>query len=104
MKLVGNLILIPIKMILFVAFLIATIGIGFSVILDSFCTEILSRLISICVTIIVLSAILYGTSLTNNISFTAIITSYVLIIAFTLLPLLLKGLQSLLKTGLTFWF
>lgn len=104
MKLLGNIILIPFKIILLVAYVITTIGIGLSIILDSFSTAILSRFISLCVTIILLSAILRGTSLTDNISFTAIILSYVLIIAFTLLPFLFKGLQSLMKNGLTFWF
>jgi len=104
MKLFGNIILIPFKVLLLAAYIIATIAIGLSVVLDSFSTAILSRLISLCITIIVLSAILHGTSLTDNISFTAIIISYVLIIAFALLPFLFKELQSLIEKGLTFWF
>jgi len=104
MKLFGNIILIPFKIILLAAYIIATIGIGLSIVFDSLSTAILSRLIGLCITIIILSAILHGTSLTDNISFTAIIISYVLIIAFALLPFLFKWLQSLMKNGLTFWF
>ncbi|MCH4888929.1 hypothetical protein EZV73_15140 [Acidaminobacter sp. JC074] len=103
MRYIGNIILIPIKFILVVAYLITTVGVILSVIIDSFSTAILSRFISLCFILLVLSIFLQGASLTDNISFTAIVISYVLIIIFTLIPFLLKELQELIKNGLAFW-
>lgn len=99
MQTVGNILLIPLKILLLIAFIIATIGIALSVILDTFSTLILSKLISICVILLLASALFYGTSITDNYATIGVIISFILIFITAIIPLLIKELQTVIKRG-----
>jgi len=104
MRTIGNILLIPTKLILLPCYFLATLGIFLSFILEAISTIVLGKLISICIIIVIASALFYGASLTNNAAFTGIIISFALTIIITIIPFLIKGLQSWIKFGLLFWF
>lgn len=104
MRILGNILLIPFKILLLLAYIIATIGVVLSIIFDAFSTIILSKLISICIIIILASALFYGTSFTDNSAAIGILISFILIFIIAIIPLLIKELQTIIKNGLSFWF
>lgn len=104
MKTIGNILLVPFKLILLPCYILATIGILLSFILEAISTVVLGKLISICIIIVLASALFYGSSLTNNAAVTGIIIAFALTIVITIIPFLIKGLQSWIKSGLSFWF
>lgn len=104
MRPIGNILLVPVKLILLPCYIIATLGIFLSFILEAISTVVLGKLISICVIVVLASALFYGSSLTDNAAFTGIIIAFALTIIITIIPFLIKGLQSWIKSGLSFWF
>lgn len=104
MRIIGNILLVPAKLILLPCYIIATIGIFLSFVLEAISTVVLGKLISICIIVVLASALFYGSSLTDNAAFTGIIIAFALTIIITIIPFLIKGLQSCIKSGLLFWF
>lgn len=104
MRTIGNVLLLPLKLILIPCYILATCGIFLSIILEAISTIILGKLISICIIVILASALLYGSSLTDNAAFTGIIIAFALTVIITIVPFLIKELQSWIKSGLSFWF
>jgi len=104
MRPIGNILLIPVKLILLPCYILATAGIFISFVLEAISTVVLGKLISICIIVALASALFYGSSLTDNAAFTGIIIAFALTIIITIIPFLIKGLQSWIKSGLFFWF
>lgn len=104
MRTIGNVLLLPLKLILLPCYILATSGIFLSFIFEAISTIVLGKLISICIIVIMASALFYGSSLTDNAAFTGIIIAFALTVIVTIIPFLIKGLQTWIKSGLLFWF
>ena len=104
MRKIGNILLLPIKLILLLGLTISTIGLIFASIFEALSNVILGKIISICIIIVLASSILYGSKLTDNSALSVGLIFFSITIVIAIIPVLFKGLQSFFKKGLSFWF
>jgi|GEM_PF-1251153 RsiW-degrading membrane proteinase PrsW (M82 family) len=104
MKTLGNIILIPIKVICFTGFIISIIGIILSTIIEHISNTILGIVISLSIILVLAYFIFYGTNITESPGTYIVIFVFILTILISLIPLLFQGIYNLFKKGLTFWF
>jgi hypothetical protein len=104
MKTLGNILLIPIKLILLLGFLISTLGVVLASVFEILSNVILGKIIYLCVIIVLASFVLYGSSLTDNAALSAGLIFFSITIVIAIIPVLFKRLQCLFQKGLSFWF
>ena len=104
MRKIGNILLLPIKLILLLGLTISTIGLIFASIFEALSNVILGKIISICIIIVLASSILYGSKLTDNSALSVGLIFFSITIVIAIIPVLFKRLQSLFQKGLYFWF
>lgn len=104
MKTLGNILLIPVKLILLLGFITSTLGVVLASVFEILSNVILGKIISLCVIIVLASFVLYGSNLTDNAALSAGLIFFAITIVIAIIPVLFKGLQSLFQKGLLFWF
>jgi hypothetical protein len=104
MKLIGNILLLPIKLILIIGYILSLIGLIISTIFDYLSSLFIGTIISISILLVIASLVFYGTNIFSNPISSAILWLYILTLTITLIPILFKGLQSFFKKGIFFWF
>jgi len=104
MKTIGNIILIPIKIICFIGLTISIIGIILSTVFEHISNTLLGILISLSILAMIAYFIFYGTNIAESPGSYLVVFAFILTIVISLIPLFFKGLHTLFKKGLTFWF
>jgi|LGOV01.1.fsa_nt_gb hypothetical protein len=108
MKILGNILLLPIKLICLAGILFSFAGIILSTIFEAISNTILSFLVTICIIIIAIVFFLSADSFLNiNDIFDAGRIAgivFIVMIIVSLIPLIFIGLKSFLLKGLNFWF
>jgi len=104
MKTLGNILLVPLKLILLAGLIISLAGLILTTVFENLSTFIIGSFISLCMILIIASIVLYGTSITENTASMMVMIAFVMSIVITLIPFLFKGLLSFFKNGLSFWF
>lgn len=104
MKTLGNIILLPIKVILFIGYIISLAGVIITTVFEHLSTFIIGTFISLCLIIIIASMILYGSEIKENPANLMVLIAFTISVIITLIPFLFKGLLSFFKSGLSFWF
>ena len=104
MKILCNILLLPVKLVFIIGYVLSTLGVIFASIFEVLSNMILGKFISICIIIILASSILYGSKLTDNSALSVGLIFFSITIVIAIIPVLIKGLQSFFKKGLSFWF
>ena len=103
-KILGNIILLPLKLIYLIGFIISIIGIILSTIFEHLSNLILGIFISLGILLILIYLILYGINITESPIKSTVIAMFILTIIFSLIPYVFKWLKNIFKKGLTSWF
>ncbi len=104
MKILGNIILLPLKLTCLIGFVISIIGIILSTIFEHLSNLILGIFISLSILLILAYLILYGINITEAPIKSTIIAMFILTIILSLIPYVFKWLKNIFKKGLIFWF
>ncbi len=104
MRTIGNLLLIPIKLVFLIGYIFSIIGIIITTIFEHISTIVIGTFISLCLIIIIASLILYGSSIKESPASMMVVIAFTLSVVITLIPFAFKGLLSFFKKGLAFWF
>ncbi|VDN49297.1 membrane protein of unknown function [Petrocella atlantisensis] len=104
MKALGNVLLLPFKLILLIGFIISLVGFVLTTVFEHLSTFIVGTFISLCLLIIAASIVLYGTNLKENPASMMVLIAFAISVVITLIPFAFKGLLSFFKKGLAFWF
>ncbi len=104
MKTFGNIILLPLKILLLIGFAVSLAGFLLTTVFEHLSTFIVGTFISLCLLIIVASIVLYGTSITENPASMMALIAFAISVVITLVPFIFQGLLAFFKNGLAFWF
>lgn len=104
MKTLGNILLLPLKVILLAGYIISLVGLILTTVFENLSTFIIGSFISLCIILIVASIVLYGTSITDNPAGIMILIAFSISVVITLIPFVFKGLLAFFKNSLSFWF
>jgi hypothetical protein len=104
MKIFGNILLLPLKIILLIGFVVSLAGFILTTVFEHLSTFIVGTFISLCILIIVTSIVLYGTGIKENPASMMVVIAFTLSVVITLIPFAFKGLLAFFKKGLAFWF
>lgn len=108
MKILGNILLLPIKLICLAGILFSFAGIILSTLFQSIANTILGLIVTICIITAIISLGFLADSSTgmNDILETGRIAGlvFVLMIIISFIPLIFTGLESFFLKGLVFWF
>lgn len=104
MRTIGNIILLPLKLVLLVGCIISLVGFLLTTVFEHLSTLIVGTFISLCLLIIIASIVLYGTSITENPASMMVLIAFAISVVITVIPFAFKGLLAFFKKGLAFWF
>jgi hypothetical protein len=104
MRLIGNILLLPLRIICLIGFLFSLIGFVLATVFDHLSSFVIGLFISLCVMIVIGSLFFLETGIKDNPASIQILVAFGFTVVIALIPLLFEGLMSFFKKGLLFWF